>query len=207
MKTRLFILSLFFCISAHAQIIKGSILFGGSISFDHDGRSNSNTFYGSAQYAKSFKDNNFFGLQVGYGYHNPINQNLNFYNGGIFYRKYLPIVKSLYLFGEGNFNLGYARVYSISSNPQSKTIDNNYSATISLMPGLSFAVNSKLQLEIAFPNIARLYYFHHVYQNTTSGVSFTTHDNNYGINSSLQLSTFSGIQFGFRFLFQKKSVK
>jgi hypothetical protein len=207
MRTHLLILSILFCVGANAQIIKGSTLFGGSVNFSHADNANGTAFYASVQYAKAYKDNNFFGLQVGYGHNHHINQNWNFYNGGIFYRKYLPIVKSLYLFGEGNFNLGYSRLYSISSNPQSETIDNNYNATISLMPGLSYAVNSKLQLEIAFPNIASLYYGHHVYKNTTSGVSFTTHDSNYGLNSSSQLNTFSNIQFGFRFLFQKRKAK
>ena len=205
MRSCLLILSIIFCLNANAQITKGSTLLGGSLSF------NSNTNQGSslnvsAQFGKAYKDNGFHGFQIGYSYAKHIDQIWNFYSFGIFYRKYIPIIKEFYFFGEINFNLGYAKLTSKSSNPTATNRTNIYRGTISLMPGLSYAVNSKLHLEIAFSNIASLHYERQIDKYTGGPAPFSTTHNNFGFNTSTQLNSFSNIQFGFRLLLQKKKV-
>ena len=204
MRSFLLILSIVFSVSANAQIKKGSTLLGGSLNFNHQDISGSDFFNINIQYAKAYKDNTFFGFQLGYGHNKPVNQNWNFYTGGIFSRKYLPIVKDLFLFGEAGLNMEYVKMDSKSSNPTISNIRNNYSVSISLMPGLSYGITSKLHLEMALANIARIYYEHQKLTNTSSSGTFTTRSKNFGLNTSTHLNSLSNIQFGFRLLLQKK---
>ena len=204
MRTCLLFVSIFIFSTTNAQIKKGSTLLGGSLNFNHDDNSGSNAFYINIQYAKAYKDNTLFGFQLGYGHNKPINQHWNFYNGGVFSRKYLPIVKDLFLFGEANLNLGYAKMDATSFNPTATTVTQNYNASISLMPGLSYGINSKLHLEIAFPNIASVYYNHQKLTHTSVHGPFTTRSKSFGLNTSTQLNTFNNIQFGFRLLLAKR---
>ena len=129
------------------------------------------------------------------------------YSGGIFHRKYIPIFKHLYFFGEANLNVGYSKLTSgFSGSYLSNTQITYYYGSVSLIPGLSYAVNSKLHLEIAFSNIASLYYSYHENKNTTGGITSSSSENVFGLNTSSQLNSLSNIQFGFRLLLQKKKV-
>ncbi len=211
MKLFLLFLSIIFCFTANAQIEKGSKLLGGSLNFnytDYPSATNNpavTNFNISAEFAKAFKNNNFRGFHIGYGNGNLGNTKTNSYFGGLFYRKYISIVKDFFFFGEADINLAYGKTASNSiGTPATNLTSNIYSSAISLRPGLSYAVNPKLHLEVAFSTLASLYYQHEEVKQTTGSTTNTSKMNSVGISTSTQLNPFSNIQFGFRFLLQKK---
>ena len=205
MRLSLLILSITFCMSANAQITKGSTLLGGSLNFI-TGTNQGTAFNISAQYGKAYKTNSFHGFQIRFSHSHQNSTRGNGYSGGIFYRKYIPIVTGFYFFGEANFDLGYNKLSSGFSDPAATSNKiTTYYGSVSLIPGLSYAVNSKLHLEIAFSNLASLSYAHQEYKSTTGGVSSSNNENIFQLNTSTQLNSLSNIQFGFRLLLQKKA--
>jgi hypothetical protein len=130
---------------------------------------------------------------------------VNSYSGGIFYRKYIPLIKDFYFVGEINLNLGYSRLNSYSFSPTSTSTITSYYGMISLIPGVSYAINSRFHLEIAFSNIANLGIGYYKSKNTTGGLTSSNHETSFGLNTTTQHS-FSNIQFGFRLLLQKKET-
>lgn len=203
MRSSLLILSIIFCLGTQAQIKKGSILLGGNLGFSYS-KNQASLFSISTQYAKAYKDNKFCGFLASYGHTSQINITQNYYAAGVFYRRYVSIVKELYFFGEADFSLGFSRIAGGNSIPPSAyTQSDQYTALASLMPGLSYAVNRKLHLEIAFNNLASLFYNHQIDKHISGSSTFINKSNNIGLYTSTQLNFLGNIRFGFRFLFDK----
>lgn len=196
----------------NAQIKEGSVLLGGQARYStttYDNVPNQpvpkthvagvtvsigkalkqNTVYGiNLSYANQFQANNWNGSQfydlksVGYG-------------AGIFVRKYKPLGKDFYFFGEiqaGYFGIkNSSKTISGDNSPISKTS----SVQLALTPGVSYQLLKKLQVEITIPNIAGLSYT----TNKNNGYSVKQH--NFEFNSTLDSFTFSNLGVGFRFVF------
>ena len=206
MRALLLVLFITFSLCGHAQIQKGSTLLGGSLNFN-SGNKKGTGFGISGQYGKAYKENTFRGFQLGYNHSDQTGSIANVYFGGIFYRRYVPVIKQFYFFGEVNLNAGYSNSkltpgFSGPSAVNTQII--SYYGSLSLIPGLSYAVNSKLHLEIVFLSLANLYYAHNENKNTSGGITISDRENSFGLNTSTQLNLLSNVQFGFRFLLQKK---
>jgi hypothetical protein len=206
MKLFLLLLTATFCLNTHAQIAKGSTLLGGSLNFNYEDFNKTTIVGVSTQFAKAYKDNNFRGLQLSYWHAKQNNTIFNSYFGGIFFRKYIPIVNQFYFFGQAACNVGYSKRndFLVIPNPTATYgTTENYNLLISFSPGLSYAINKKLHLEIALSDLANLHFTHEVAKRTTNNITNTFKSNSIGLSSSTQLNSLSGIQFGFRFLLQK----
>jgi hypothetical protein len=200
MKVCLLILFILFSTIANAQITKGTILSGGNLNFSSV-QNHGGGFSFSGQIGRAYKENSIRGFNAGYSHGKSGNTFVNSYSGGIYYRKYIPVIKDFYFVGEVNLNIGYSKLNSYSYSPTS-TITTYY-GMISLIPGVSYAVNSRLHLEIAFSNIANLQIGYNKSKNINGGVTSSYHETNFGLSTATQHS-FSNIQFGFRLLLQKK---
>lgn len=196
-----------------AQITKGSVLLGGGISAGRgtsesgniEGKSRSIGFYPTIGVA--VKDNTVAGLRLSYYYgkasqSNPdLSQKSNSYSAGLFYRKYLPLSRAFYLFGEG------AAFYA------SNETRNNYSPLgtnsrqtqriigVNLYPGVAYVVSKRFHLEVGLNNLLSLDYSRSTHENLSPGQSSIS--KNSGVNFSTNLSTAAPLTVGFRFVLGK----
>ena len=101
-KSILIVLSSFFiAITVNAQISKGSVFLGGSLTFI-SASGTKPVLYISPALGKVSSDNTVIGVLINYTSGSPYsNYSFSNYGGGFFARKYKPLGKSLYLFGQG----------------------------------------------------------------------------------------------------------
>ena len=205
----------FLCCSffVNAQINQGSVLLGGQASY-------SNTDYGNGpanqssqkthngqvtiSVGKALKENTVYGVNLTYSNYfqsnigqspNLYDSKSNFYGGGIFVRKYKPLGKDFYLFGEleASYAAGKTTLKYLSGsrvNGPKASI-----AQLALTPGISYQLLKKLQVEITIPDIASAQYS----TNTTEGSS--SKQNNFGFNTTLNSFALGNLGIGFRFVF------
>lgn len=182
MKSKLIALAIAGClISAwsHAQIRKGSLLFGGSIGYSSYDQTDLDDLYNktdrkgselllSPSFAMAVAGNFFAGVDLTWEkgknkitYPNGIKREANTktIGGGIFVRKYWSVVNKLYIFGQGR--VGYE---SINDDLTSGDIANpvgyvkGHNIEASVYPGLSFALSKKVHLESMFWNLINFKY-------------------------------------------------
>ena len=198
----------------NAQITKGKYLLGGSVSYSNyqDVQYNPTPaqkyFSSNIQIGKVLKENKVAGLIVSYSFANNglATYKLNQYSAGVFYRKYKPLTKGLYFFGEADV------VYNYSRNKQGKfeigSEGSRYTANgvkISLVPGLSYAVWKKLQMELSMPNLLNLSYARVKDEKnfTNSQQIVASKANNFSANATLNASLLNNFAIGFKFLLGK----
>jgi hypothetical protein len=158
-----------FVFIADAQINKGSILLGGTVSsqsFKTESGTDTqkeNLFVFTPAVGYAFKTNTVAGINLFYGHSKqgyvgfPTNQEIKSYGAGIFYRKYMNLSKKFYLFGEADAGYNYGKreqQYPSSSH----SIEKINSFNLGVTPGLAFAVNRFIHLEASIANIISLQY-------------------------------------------------
>jgi len=196
-----------FCISMlHAQINKGSVLLGGGINFTHakeESNSNikSNGIALNPAFGLTVRQNTVIGIQVLYGHSkNNFTTSPGYesqaYGFELFLRKYKPLGKGFYLFGQtGLFynNNDFTYLYPTYKNKQELR-----SFGADLYPGISYAITKKFHLEASLANLVTLKYSKD--KITSAGV--VTQDRN-GVDFNVNASSFSSINIGFRVFFSK----
>ncbi|HEY0060454.1 MAG TPA: outer membrane beta-barrel protein [Flavisolibacter sp.] len=209
-----------FTLFASAQITKGSKLLGGGIGF---GGSRSDPPFSS--YSKqanasvgisvgvAIKENLVAGGSLSYGhassnYHvpsgSPDTRNTgNNYGAGTFLRRYVPLGKNFYLFGQAGLDFGISNQEQVAS-ATTKTKSKGWNVSLNAAPGISYALTRKFQLELGFNNLASLYYGKSTSETTGTGAPAggdKGKSSSYGLSTSLGTST--PLNIGFRFLLQK----
>lgn len=215
MRTKVLLsLAIFFCvaITANAQLNKDSYLLGGSASFnsskgDQYANQKSEALNTSIQFGKVVKENTVVGVIVSYGYsNNGPTYKTNQFSGGIFYRKYKPLAKNFYFFGEGDV------VYAHSSNTQgifqvgsNGTHYFTNGGILSFTPGISYAVGKRMQMELLMPNIVSLSYSKQKTENTSTGINSisTSKGHSFTANANLNNNLLSNFGIGFKFILGK----
>jgi hypothetical protein len=197
-------LASFIVIFSQAQITKGSILLGGGVTFNktkYDGSypyNNSNYWGISPSFGIALKENLVYGININY-YHYQYSSNN--YGGGIFLRKYFPLGKNFYFFGEPELN--YRRMKS-ESYPYATdySIIKNWSLNLGLQPGISYAISRKFHLETGLGDIVYIYYektkTNHYYSNATVS---TSKGSDFELNTNLGNAV--QLNIGLRFLLAK----
>jgi hypothetical protein len=195
----------------NAQITQGKYLLGGSVSYyntedvQYNGSPATKTFISNVQIGKVFKQNKVAGLILSYTFadNGVATYKVNGYSAGVFYRKYKPLTKGFYFFGEADAVYDYSKTtqgkFEIGSDATSYTTNGG---RISFVPGLSYAVGKKLQMELSMPNL-----FNISYQRVTDEKTFTNSQqiltskaNNFSANANLNASLVSNFAIGFKFL-------
>jgi hypothetical protein len=217
--TLFFIASFFMAGFAGAQIRKGAILLGGSIS-GYTQKSTNNTPQSVKQnglsispvFGKAIRDNLVFGGSLSFSSqkikNSPSTQDyarLSSYGAGVFLRKYKTIGKSGFAaFIQGDFRLGYLQQKN-QSTPINNAINGTkeYSVGVSAYPGLSYAISRKVQLETGFANLLSLNFFTAKTEASQGGVFLFSSKTN-GVNLNTNLNNFgSSLYLGFRILLNK----
>lgn len=171
MKINLLVFFLFTSFLLNAQIKKGSLFIGGDVSvYKSDANttnpdqytSKSNGFSFSPSLGWVLKDNLVIGGSLLVSFNKSEQQNLTFHNkgnrigGGIWMRKYLPVGKSFFLFG--NAALNAQSVYSkyTSEPPFYFHTEKGYAINASIFPGISYQIKKSLFIEVALNNLITL---------------------------------------------------
>lgn len=113
-------------------------------------------------------------------------------------RKYLPLGKGFYLFGESLIFFSEAKSEPLNSS--GSPIQNNYTATgLNFYPGISYAVNRKIHLEIAMNSLVSIGYSSQKTTVSGNGSAETIKSFNMNVNANpLNQPT-----IGFKFLLAK----
>jgi hypothetical protein len=208
--TRLLFGILFLASCAEAQIKKGTLLLGGGISAgigkqetnSGNGKSDGINIYPAIGWA--IRDNTVIGIKGGYASNNQhVNQSTQFsdaYSAGLFLRRYLGLGKSFYLFGEASAS------YAHQKSKSAQTIDYGFSNTsngvsLDVFPGIAYAVNKKIHLELAFNNLVNFSFGKNRTEYYSTGV--TSFSKSRYAQFSTNLNTNAPLSVGFRFVFGK----
>ena len=213
MKTKILSLIAILLIAAtctNAQITQGKYLLGGSVSYSSNqpipsnGTPTQQIFNSNIQIGKAVKENTVAGLILSYYSNNGGGAyKANGYGAGVFYRKYKPLTKGLYFFGEAD------ALYNYSRNTQGKfeigsegTRNTTNGAMLSFVPGLSYAVWKKLQMELSMPYLLTISYGRGKTETTSTGIQqvTTSKTNSFGANASLNANILNNFAIGFKFL-------
>lgn len=150
-------------LSINAQVKTGRVFLGGSASYYNSSNPAQVSFYTNTQVGKVINDNTVVGIIASYSSNN-FNSSLfspaktKMYSAGIFYRKYKPILTRFYFFVEFNAAYSYSKnileYYNTSQGLKSKSGGVN----LSFIPGISYNVWRRMQMELALPNLASISY-------------------------------------------------
>lgn len=205
-------------ISASAQISPGKILLGGSAGFYKSKNSdpsqpfplysNYESLYSSIQIGKFIKKNTAVGVILSYGYNKTSTQTsseskVTQYSVGGFYRKYSTLTTNFYFFVEGDASYNYSKnkqqVYYPSSPYVVTTISNG--GLVSFIPGISYNVWKRMQVELLMPNLASISYLHSKadYEYTNPSSSSLNKSNTFSLNTNLNSNLLSNFGIGFKF--------
>ena len=173
MKFNLLIITLFIFSVSKAQIKKGNLFIGGYVylgisnasSTNANGDISKNSYVGfSPSVGWVTKDNLVLGASIitNFNYNSVTNSNNYFRSNrigaGVWMRKYLPIGKSFYLFGNGM--LSAQSLYNSDNMPTQSNlfVEKGYSIDVILVPGIAYQVNKHLFLDAALNNLFSLGY-------------------------------------------------
>lgn len=217
---------LFIAFVAQAQINKGAVMLGGGISLskgksasetngtpNNSSSSQFNTFI-YPTFGIAIKQNTVAGINLNYRHaqdkanNSPSETKQQTYGAGLFVRRYMPLGKNFYLFGEAA--LGYYKskyTYEVINNntPYSKQQNNNTSVSLHLYPGISYAVSQRFQLEVSINNLFDLSY-NKTEQTIANAVSTTYKSNNKGVSLTTNASNTAPLTVGFRIFINKKEI-
>jgi hypothetical protein len=204
--------------ASNAQTIPGKYFIGGN--FNGYSTKNTESSLGSKiqsyninlQLGKIVKANTVIGVIVSIGYYKThiidfpdsnLSKN-NQFSAGVFYRKYKRLLKDFYLFAEADAeynHIGNSQVYYINGNGLKSTSDGG---SLSFLPGISYSICKRMQLELLMVNLINLTYYHEKTEYPNS-IPFrhTDSGNSISFNANLNSNLLSNFGVGFKFLLGK----
>lgn len=195
---------------SNAQISKGSVLLGGNLNFnsskteDANNESKQKSIGFAPTVGLAVRTNTILGILVGYSRNSFDYPPGNFYpeeentsiSSEVFLRKYFPLGKDFYFFGQGGVFVNSSKGENKAS--QYKQESKNLGVGLSLQPGVSYAVSKKFHLEAGLNNMANIG-FHKSETKTIPGAGQTTTSKGQGFNFSSSLNSGNYFNIGFRF--------
>jgi hypothetical protein len=197
-------------VTTRAQINKGATWLGGQLGYSQSSnklaasptKNKSWGFTFNPAIGKAIKDNLVVGASANYQYSrgksgSTTTSKFSAYGGGVFIRKYIPVVSQLYLFGDARVyaNRSIEKTYSSGAEGKNKLWDIGISAT----PGLAYAVTKSIQIETGISSL-----FSVRYQKRDSNQNYIDGKSN-AFNAGVLLDSQNPIYIGFRFLINKKA--
>lgn len=212
-----------FC--ANAQIKKGSILVGGQLSAGKFERDISNFFpipqplpFDPNEEAKflnvgisignAIKENKVIGINfntattkqtIFLNQTESITSKNNFNEAGLFYRGYKKLGKDFYFFGQANGSIYFSKTKFNHTTSINNSINKNVGVSISVAPGLAYAISKKFHLELSLQNLAAIQYSTSKHEFTNPAIR-TINSNSFSFNSSLGGGVLGNMGIGFRLI-------
>ena len=218
MKFILLVICLSTSLFLNAQIKKGVIFIGGDLQIYSSNTTSTNpNQYTSKNNGIIFspnigwvvKENLVAGVSLLLSFSNNEQQNASYQNkgnrigGGIFIRKYMPLGKSFYLFGNAALNgQSIYNKYIYVQQPYYST-EKGYAINAILIPGVAYQLKKSVFLELALNNLISLGYDRkNTDDHNTDGNIYKTVSNNYSLYTSLGNGV--PLQIGLRWMIAKK---
>jgi hypothetical protein len=213
MRTKiLLLLAIFFCIAitTNAQINKDKVLLGGGIGYYKTSNPPLQYFYSNLQIGKVIGDNIVIGIigtysSNNYSYTVSSPNKTRGYSTGIFYRKYKKLGDKFYFFGELDASYQHSKNESIYFSNVSQSLNaKSGGVSISFIPGISYSVWKKMQMELSIPGLANLSYARVTTINSSLPPSILPQKNDiYSAGINLNSNLLSNFAIGFKFLLGK----
>lgn len=201
---------------SNAQIAKSKVLLGGTLAYYQRTEDYSDERFNPAKQryltvspsvGKVIKENLVLGVEVSfmssYLRYNPpltINENKSkSYGGAIFLRRYVPLLKNFYFFGQAAAGFSKQKgAQTYDSKPYNET--NGWGSALSLTPGLTYGITKKFFVEAALNNLALLAYSHSKTESTDATTQIVSSSKSNDFNVSTSLGSSGGFNIGFRLL-------
>lgn len=193
-------------VNVSGQFTKGSTWLGGSAGYSSNvsesqfsSRTKTHSFNINPAIGKVVKPGIVAGIDLSYSSAKeernspPYENKSKFYGAGIFARKYIETFKKLYLFAHAGLGGGINRA-NASNNFPGATESNGWQAGVSLYPGVSYALSSKVFLEAAFINL-----FTVSYSSAKTKIQNDVYKNS-NFSASVNLNNTSNFGLGIRFI-------
>lgn len=214
MKKHLFLACtiLSFATISQAQIKKGSVLLGGSLGYSKqhsENGTNENEFKAvnfTPTVGIAFKDNWIAGVSGGLSWSTSKSNSLtprsevDGYSAGVFVRRYAPLGKNFYLYGNAGFNYSKLNREEVLNTDQSRDIVSK-GVSLAITPGLAYAISKRFHLEAYLNNLLSLNYQTTKTENLFLGGKTTTEDKSFDFGTNF--STSAPLSIGFRFILGK----
>ena len=202
---------------AQAQVQKGSLFLGGSLSggsnsSESASSSNKNSSWSfSPQIGKAIDLNKIIGIQIFIGGNTdessigavPLNKNVSTaYGLGVFYRQYYPLAVKWAMFAnagiDGRYGTGETKSNGIKTGE-----NNSWALAAAITPGISYKAGKSIWLEAALNNLLGINYSSNKLNtiNENGQVIATAKQNNF--NTGINISGFNSIAIGLRWIIQK----
>ena len=218
MKITLLIISLFTFSFSNAQITKGNLFIGGDVYLAISNTNNTNAnsdisrssnFGFSPTIGWVTKENLVVGASILTNFSSNNYANSDNYNrsrrigAGVWMRKYLPLGKSFYLFGNGR--LSVQSLYNSNSSFAQPNFykDKGYSINVGFVPGIAYQVNKRLFLDAALNNLFSLDYERKNTEYQNSGSPNIKRSTNF-FNLSSGIGSGTPLQVGMRWMIVRK---
>ncbi len=207
-------------LQSSAQITKGSVFLGGQIGFNSQTTTSTivgmspqknNGFYISPAIGFAMKDNLVIGFDVTYSHsyntnnsiNYPYDQTNNMFGAGVFLRRYIPLGKGFYVFGQGRLG-GSSNTGKINQNAVNLSDDiKGYSFDLGFYPGISYQISKRLQLETGFNNLFDISYQHSTDTQANTYSSDVTKSTTNSFSASTSISNLASFTLGLRLLLTK----
>jgi hypothetical protein len=150
--------------ASYSQIQPGKILLGGSVSYNSSTPDDTHSFYSYLQAGKVFGSNNVFGIILSrnsnvYQSGSSVENKSRNTGGGVFFRKYKVLGKNFYAFAEANAIYQHGKIdqfyFPVSGQPLAVNTDG---INLNFVPGISYGITKKFQVELAVLNLGNLSY-------------------------------------------------
>lgn len=201
----------------NAQITKGSIYLGGSVGAATSTFEDSNSptqgkssgFSINPAVGVATRNNLIVGINLNYthgrneNFNNNQNSNRSGYGAGVFLRKYYPLSKLFYVFGESDLGYFYQNWQYLQTAGYTYTsVNKQNSVSVSLFPGLAIHVIKSFYLEAIFSDLLRIGYYTSNSTTNYFGSTSTRKQKDFLVQSSL--TNGSNLNIGVRFIIPKK---
>lgn len=157
-------------VNVSGQLTSGSTWLGGSIGYSSNTsesqfspKTKMQSFNINPAIGKVVKPSLVAGIELSYNSSkeertgSPFEVKNKLYGAGIFARKYMETFKKLYLFAHAGLGGAVAR-YHVTNNFPPNSEAEGWQANISLYPGVSYALNAKVFLEVSLNNLFTISY-------------------------------------------------
>lgn len=130
------------------------------------------------------------------------------YGGGVFVRRYVPVYKQLYFFGEGRLGYTHSKAtakYDWGSSGTYSFDLKGWSTAVTFTPGISYGITQNVQIEAGLVSLFNISY------GSAKAVNAGSTAGNPGIsktklfNADINLDKLSSFSLGVRFLLNKKA--
>jgi hypothetical protein len=205
----LLVISIFIYSTSTAQQ-KGNVLVGGSIGFFEYDSDNFGTVYDQTDFylnpsvGKFYANNRMAGVNLIYG-HSKFRDSLsgNTLGAGVFLRQFKPLGKSFFLFAEEGLN-GYKSKYNDYAGSPAEIKTKEAAIYLNFYPGLAYAVNKNLWLELALPQLFSITYATRKFKNKTIPEPNENNVKLFSVTSGLNNWSLGNLSFGVRWMIGKK---